>query len=64
MSNCKIYADKIYADRDLNDRLQANQNSIILTAAKKKKGQKILCILIVLSIITLLPFFVINANQG
>jgi len=42
MSNCKIYADKIYADRDLNDRLQANQNSIILTPAKKEKGQKIL----------------------
>ena len=42
MSNCKIYADKIYADSDLNNRLQANQNSIILTPAKKEKGQKIL----------------------
>src|SRR5215210_8089542 len=35
-SNCKIYADS-----DLNNRLQANQNSIILTPAKKQKGQKI-----------------------
>ena len=42
MNNCKIYADKIYADTDLNNRLQANQNSIILTPAKKEKGQKIL----------------------
>jgi len=42
MSNCKIYADKIYADSDLNNKLQANQNSIILTPAKKEKGQKIL----------------------
>jgi hypothetical protein len=37
MSNCKIYADS-----DLNNRLQANQNSIILTPAKKEKGQKTL----------------------
>jgi hypothetical protein len=37
MSNCKIYADS-----DLNNRLPANQNSIILTPAKKEKGQKIL----------------------
>lgn len=42
MSNCKIYADKIYADRDLNNEMQANQNSIILTPVKKQKGQKIL----------------------
>jgi len=42
MNNCKMYADKIYADTDLNNRLQANQNSIILTPAKKEKGQKIL----------------------
>lgn len=35
ISNCKIYADS-----DLNNRLQANQNSIILTPAKKEKGQK------------------------
>ena len=42
MNNCKIYADKIYADTDLNNRLQANQNSIIITPAKKEKGQKIL----------------------
>src|SRR5215212_8129528 len=41
MNNCKMYADKIYADTDLNNRLQANQNSIILTSAKKEKGQKI-----------------------
>ncbi len=40
MSNCKIYADKIYADRDLNMEMQANQNSIILTPVKKHKGQK------------------------
>ena len=37
MSNCKIYADS-----DLNNRLQANQNSVILTPAKKEKGQKTL----------------------
>ncbi len=41
MSNCKIYADKIYADSDLNSGMQANQNSIILTPVKKEKGQKI-----------------------
>jgi hypothetical protein len=41
LSNCKIYADKIYADTDLNDGMQANQNSIILTPVKKHKGQKI-----------------------
>ncbi len=42
MSNCKIYADKIYADRDLNIAMQANQNSIILTPVKKEKVQQIL----------------------
>lgn len=42
MSNCKIYADKIYADSDLNIGMQTNQNSIILTPVKKEKGQKIL----------------------
>jgi hypothetical protein len=42
MSNCKVYADKIYADSDLNIRMQANQNSIILTPVKKEKGQTIL----------------------
>lgn len=41
MSNCKIYADKIYADSELNARMQTNQNSLILTPAKKEKGQKI-----------------------
>ena len=41
VSNCKVYADKIYSDIDLNSRMQANQNSIILTPAKKDKGQKI-----------------------
>jgi len=41
MSNCKIYADKIYADSELNSRMQANQNSIILTPVKKEKGQTI-----------------------
>ncbi len=41
-SNCKVYADKIYADSDLNIRMQANQNSIILTPVKKEKGQTIL----------------------
>jgi len=42
MNNCKIYADKIlYADRDLNSGMQANQNSTILTLVKKHKGQKI-----------------------
>ncbi len=41
MSNCKIYADKIYADSELNARMQTNQNSIILTPAKKEKCQKI-----------------------
>lgn len=42
MNNCKIYADKIYADSDLNSRMQAKQNSIILTPVKKEKGQTIL----------------------
>jgi hypothetical protein len=41
MSNCKIYADKIYADSDLNMRMQTKQNSAILTPVKKHKGQKI-----------------------
>ncbi len=41
MNNCTIYADKIYADSDLNTGMQANQNSIILTPVKKHKGQKI-----------------------
>ncbi len=41
MSNCKIYADKIYADSNLNSRMQSNQNSIILTPVKKEKGQTI-----------------------
>ncbi len=41
LSNCKIYADKIYADSDLNIGMQTNQNSIILTPVKKHKGQKI-----------------------
>lgn len=42
MNNCKIYADKIYADSDLNIGMQTNQNSIILTPVKKHKGQKVL----------------------
>jgi len=41
MSNCKIYADKIYADSDLNIGMQTNQNSVILTPVKKEKGKKI-----------------------
>jgi hypothetical protein len=41
MTNCKIYADKIYADSDLSIVMQTKQNSIILTPAKKDKGQKI-----------------------
>ncbi|MEJ7677737.1 MAG: hypothetical protein WKG06_07690 [Segetibacter sp.] len=42
MNNCKIYADKIYADSDLNMGMQVNQNSTILTPVKEYKGQKIL----------------------
>jgi len=42
MTNCKIYADKIYADSDLNIGMQTKQNSTILTPVKKDKGQKIL----------------------
>lgn len=41
MNNCKIYADKIYADSNLNIGMQTHQNSIILTPVKKEKGQKI-----------------------
>ena len=41
MTNCKIYADKIYADSDLNNRMQTKQNSTLLTPVKKEKGQKI-----------------------
>ena len=39
--NCKIYADKIYADADLNQTMIHQQNSIIITPIKKGKGQKI-----------------------
>ena len=41
MRNCKIYADKIYADRELNARMQAKQNCIVLMPVKKEKGQTI-----------------------
>lgn len=41
MSNCKIYADKIYRDTELNARMRAYQNSIVLTPVKKEKGQTI-----------------------
>lgn len=41
MDNCKIYADKIYIDTELNNQMQRHQNSIILTPIKKQKGQKI-----------------------
>ena len=40
-SNCKIYADKIYGDTELDARMQATQNSIVLTPVKKEKGQTI-----------------------
>jgi hypothetical protein len=36
--NRKIYADKIYADTELNERLKL-QNTIIITPVKKAKGQ-------------------------
>lgn len=41
MNNCKIYADKIYADRDLNKTMQTGQNAVIMTPVKKQKGQVI-----------------------
>ena len=37
--NTKIYADKAYADADLNKTMMEKQNSIILTPVKKEKGQ-------------------------
>lgn len=38
--NSKVYADKIYADTDLNHTMSSEQNSIIITPIKKEKGQK------------------------
>jgi hypothetical protein len=38
--DCKIYADKIYIDSDLNIQMQDNQNSIIVTAVKNKKVKR------------------------
>ncbi len=40
INNCKKYADKIYADRDLSSWMQAIQNSTIPTRVKKHKGKK------------------------
>ena len=40
IENSKIYADKIYADAALNEELQTQQNSTIVTPIKNKKGQK------------------------
>jgi len=37
--NTKIYADKIYADVDLNKTMMEKQNSVIITPVKKAKGQ-------------------------
>ena len=37
--NTKIYADKIYADTDLNKAMRDKQNSTIITPVKKEKGQ-------------------------
>jgi len=37
--NRKIYADKIYGDASLNERLIKEQNTVIITPVKKKIGQ-------------------------
>lgn len=40
LRDCKVYADKIYADKELEDRLRSKQNVQLLTPVKKKKGER------------------------
>jgi len=41
LSNCKVYADKIYRDQPMNARMQTSQNATIITPVKKKVGQQL-----------------------
>ena len=41
LSDCKMYADKIYADQPMNTLLQAKQNATVITPVKKKRGQQL-----------------------
>ena len=42
LSNCKMYADKIYGDQRMNTLLQTKQNATVITPVKKKAGQQLL----------------------
>src|SRR3954463_13267457 len=41
LSNCKMYADKIYADQSINELLQTKQNATVITPIKKQRGQRL-----------------------
>jgi hypothetical protein len=41
LSDCKMYADKIYRDQSMNTLLQTKQNATVITPIKKKKGQQL-----------------------
>jgi len=41
LSNCKMYADKIYRDQPLNTRLQTKQNATVITPVKKQRGRQL-----------------------
>jgi hypothetical protein len=40
LSNCKVYADKIYGDKPFNQLMQDKHNAIVITPVKKKVGQQ------------------------
>lgn len=40
LQDCELYGDKIYADAELAERLDRDQNVRVYTPIKKKKGQK------------------------
>jgi hypothetical protein len=40
MSNCKVYADKIYGDQPFNQVMQDRHNATVITPVKKKVGQQ------------------------
>src|SRR3954452_7984940 len=42
LSNCKMYADKIYGDQPMNAILQTKYNGIVIIPVKKKVGQQLM----------------------
>jgi Transposase DDE domain len=40
LSNCKVYADKIYGDKPFNQAMQDKHNATVITPVKKKVGQQ------------------------